>query len=398
MLQIISPSAGGGEALFYHFAYSMRRKGHDVSIICYDLKVPTVKSLRSTGLGVHDLERKGIKIYPVKPAIEDRAGVVLTYAQQIGYIKSALKAGFKTMRSEKFDIIHANTYSPIIPAYVLGKIFKIPIISTIHHVTLGHWKLWSSQESVQRSASLVGPFYEKFILKIPASAVHVVSNTTKEDLLLINPKAKVHMIYNGLDYGEYPRTDTSYDYQKFLVFVGRLVITKNLGVVIRAFQVVIRTIPDAKLVIVGDGPMRKEWENYAREMNLANSIIFMGHVKSETKEELLRTCAALVLPSLMEGFGRVIIEAFAMCKPVIASNIKALTEVISNDRDGFLISPDDVEAWATKMCYLLSNAQVCKVMGTNGRTKAERKFNLELISGEIEQLYSDIIQQQKGVL
>jgi glycosyltransferase involved in cell wall biosynthesis len=96
------------------------------------------------------------------------------------------------------------------------------------------------------------------------------------------------------------------------------------------------------------------------------------------------------LPSLLEGFGRVIIESFAMCKPVLVSNIRAIAEIVDDGIDGFLISPTDVEMWAEKIIFLLSDKEECKAMGTNGRKKVEERFNISLISDKVEQLYRDI--------
>jgi glycosyltransferase involved in cell wall biosynthesis len=117
----------------------------------------------------------------------------------------------------------------------------------------------------------------------------------------------------------------------------------------------------------------------------------MGNVSQDTKEELLRSCAALVLPSRLEGFGRVIIEAFAMNKPVLVSNIKAITEVVDDKIDGFLIPPDDAEMWAERLKFLLSNKEECKRMGANGRKKVRDRFDLVLISNQIEELYKTVI-------
>ena len=337
---------------------------------------------------------EGAKIHAIKPALEDRGGILLTYSQQLGYIVNALIKGRQIIRRNGIDIIHANTYTPVIPAVVLGKTFNIPVISTIHHVVLGQWKLWSSQQGVRGSTSFIGPIYEKIILRLPVERVHVVSHTTEEELMRFNPKAKVTTINNGIDVED--NSSTEFEYQEFILYIGRLAITKNLGVVILAFRDVVQTFPDARLIIVGDGGMRKEWEHLVNENKLERNIVFMGHVSQEIKQGLLSSCAALVLPSILEGFGRVIIEAFSMNKPVLVSNIKALTEVVDNGVDGFLISPNDVANWTEKINFLLSNREVCRVMGANGRNKVKDKFNLTLISDKIEELYKEITSHKKN--
>jgi glycosyltransferase involved in cell wall biosynthesis len=393
LLQIISPTVGGGEALFHNFAKSMMQKGHRVNIICYELKVSGSTDLKRPGLDMSDLEKEGANIYKVKPAIEDKGGVLLSYSQQFGYIFNAFRKGLQILRRGKIDIIHANTYTPVIPAFLLGKMYRIPVISTVHHVALGHWKLWASQAAVRGSTSFIGPLYEKFILKLPVDAVHVVSCSTKIDLLKVNPNAKTNVIYNGIDLGESIDTnkENGVNDQRFILYIGRLVVTKNLEVVILAFERVARTFPDAKLIIVGDGPMRTPWEDLTKKIGLSENIIFMGHISTGIKNELLRSCTALVLPSKLEGFGRVIIEAFGTSKPVLVADTKVESEIVDDGIDGFLIPPDDVEGWASKIEYLFSNKERCLAMGRNGRDKVEKKFDLNLISNKLEEFYKQLV-------
>jgi glycosyltransferase involved in cell wall biosynthesis len=396
MLQKVSPSLGGGEALFYNFARSMQSKGHEVHILCYELRASKDHSVTRPGLEIHNLLDKGVIMHTIKPSIEDRGGVLFSYKHQIGYIVNALRRGRQIIKKNKIDIVHANSYTPIIPAVILGKILRVPVVSTIHHVTLDQWKVWASQEGVQGTTSFIGPIYEKLILRMPVQIVHLVSHSTKEDFIKINPKAKVAVIYNGIDLGRNVHLCTEYRYQEFILYIGRLASTKNLSVVILAFRYVIQTLPHAKLVVVGEGPMRKEWEQLVRENGLDRNVIFMGHVSSDHKEELLQACSAVVLPSLLEGFGRVIIEAFAMCKPVLVSNIRAIAEIVDDSIDGFLIPPSDVELWAEKVKFLLSNKEECRIMGTNGKKKVLNRFSLSLISDEMEELYGYVICEKKS--
>ena len=109
------------------------------------------------------------------------------------------------------------------------------------------------------------------------------------------------------------------------------------------------------------------------------------------KHELLSKCTALLLPSLLEGFGRVIIEAFAECKPVIASNIRPLHEIIEDGTTGYLIPPNDINIWSEKMKYLLTNKEISRNLGLNGRRKATEKFDLSNITDRIEEIYTQVI-------
>ena len=223
--------------------------------------------------------------------------------------------------------------------------------------------------------------------------MHVVSQATSKDLIKVNRKARVNVVYNGVDIQNDALRTGNCRYEKFLLYIGRLVSTKNLGVAILAFKQLTVSIPDAKLVIVGAGPMRCEWERLVSSRRLDKNIIFLGHVSEDVKHDLLCSCCALILPSKLEGFGRVIIEAFAYSKPVLVSNLHSIKEIVDDGLNGFLVSPYDIDAWAEKMRDLLCNLDKCRTMGNNGRKKVERKFNLELVSDEIEDLYKRIVSE-----
>lgn len=163
---------------------------------------------------------------------------------------------------------------------------------------------------------------------------------------------------------------------------------KNLGVVIEAFAKAVRSVSSAKLVIVGDGPMRNTWIEQARNLGIEDNVIFMGYVSDEKKLELLSKCSALVFPSLVEGFGLAILEAFAMSKPVMVSNIESVKELVHDGLNGFVISnPAD---WENKMKLLLSDETLCRAMGRNGRGKAEQYFQLSPIGEKFEALYCSL--------
>jgi glycosyltransferase involved in cell wall biosynthesis len=378
-LQAISPLAGGGESLFYNLVKKMKKRKHEISIICYQTKKPEME--------VQELESLGVDIYAIGPKIEGNGPALFTYKQHLGYIMNSLKVGYQLVKLNHVDIIHANTYTPILPATILGKLLNVPVVSTVHHVSLNHWKLWASQQGIPLGISIIGPIYERFVLSLPTTRFHAVSRTSKEDLLGVAPKATVNTIYNGIDIAEFDDLANRRRYEQFVLYIGRMVSTKNLGIVIHSFNKVIKSIPTARLIVVGDGPMRKEWEELAKTTGLGHSIIFKGHIDEREKKELLSRCTTLVLPSILEGFGRVIIEAFAMYKPVLASNIKSISEVIDDGINGFLISPYDVDKWAEKISFVLSSPNESIAMGLNGRRKVEQYFNLENITDGMEELY-----------
>jgi glycosyltransferase involved in cell wall biosynthesis len=382
LTQFLSATGGGGDVVFCDLAKGMLELGHEVHIICHQMTNPEANNLQ------------GANMHKIKPVIEDRAGYFLSISEHIKYVINALIKGATIIRKNKIEIIHANTISPAIPASILGKIFNVPVITTVHVVYTGnlpnYWKQWSSQDKVSHVSSIIAPLYEKIVLKMSADNIHSVSNSTKNDLIKSKSKSKIFVIPNGIDLGEYNSDKIKIDYGEFVLFIARLVFNKNLNVVITSFKEVVEKIPNAKLVVVGDGPMRNEWEKMVRDMNLSRNIIFVGYISQKEKIDLLSKCSALVLPSFVEGFALTPLEAFAMSKPALLSNIPSSRELVDDNVDGFILPPHDKSKWAEKIIFLLSNKKISERMGQNARKKMQEKYDISVIHSKMQQLYIEL--------
>ncbi|MGI0043867.1 MAG: glycosyltransferase family 4 protein [Nitrososphaeraceae archaeon] len=396
LTQILSPSIGGGELVFFNLAKGMVKLGHKVHIICHKKRPININDISPPSLAINTLEDIGASIHNIEPELVDRGGILLNYRHHIGYIINALRVGHALIKKGKIDIIHANVYTPVIPGTILGKVYSIPVIITVHNVLLEGWRDWSSQKNVSKATSFIGPIYEKMIFKMRIEAFHVVSKKVESDLVHFSPKAKAVVIHNGVEIQEYPTPTTNYEYEKFILYLGRLVNGKNLQVVILAFKDVVRMIPEAKLMVAGDGPMRQEWQELVNKNNLTKNVIFLGHISDKTsKMELLTKCSAVVFPSINEGFAMVPIEAFAMSRPLLISNIQPSDEIVDDNIDGFLLPPHDPTKWSEKIQYMLNNPKICEKMGNEGRKKVMENFNMAVVSSKMEQLYRNIVTGDK---
>jgi glycosyltransferase involved in cell wall biosynthesis len=99
----------------------------------------------------------------------------------------------------------------------------------------------------------------------------------------------------------------------------------------------------------------------------------------------------LVFPSLIEGFGLVLLEAFEAKKPVLVSDVSPSNEIVENAIDGFILPPVDAKNWADKIFFLLQNKDVCEVMGRKGRQKVETKYDIRQIAERFETLYGNLL-------
>jgi glycosyltransferase involved in cell wall biosynthesis len=114
-----------------------------------------------------------------------------------------------------------------------------------------------------------------------------------------------------------------------------------------------------------------------RKAKLEKEIRFLGFKSQKDVAQLIKTSVALLLPSKTEGFGRVIIEAFACSRPVIGSNVGGIPELIESEKNGLLMEPGNSEDLADKLVFSLENPERMKNMGERGRTRVEHNFSIK---------------------
>jgi glycosyltransferase involved in cell wall biosynthesis len=148
---------------------------------------------------------------------------------------------------------------------------------------------------------------------------------------------------------------------------------------------VVRFYPDAKLVIVGHGPLRRDLENMARALRVWQNVVFAGYQTDAVAHTAM--CDIFVLPSLWEGTPVAMMEAMALGKPVIATDVGGVPEIVDHYENGFLVPPGDTVWLYEAILTLLSNPQLCARFGENARMKMEKDFQLSRMVNETEDLY-----------
>ena len=382
--QWFSPIGGGGEVQFVNLVTSMAKRGHSVHVICQQ---------SSNFNNNHSIDN--VCVHRIKPILN---GNTIYLKQNMKFMINAIRTGSRIIRAKKVDIIHVNNYSPIIVGSFLSRIYRIPLVKTIHAVycaTPDFWKKWSVQDNVSSSLSFLGAPIEKFTIRLYADTIHTVSNATKKDIIKISAKSKVIVVPNGVNLALYDMMEFDKDYQKTVLFIGRLVVNKNLQVLIHSFKEVIKKIPDAKLIVIGAGAMSDKWKKMVSDLGLDLNIEFTGFISENNKMEILSKCSVLALPSTSEGQPLVSLEAFAMSKPLLLSNIEPSYDIVSEGVDGFILPAHDAYKWAEKIIFLLSNRQICEQMGRKGRLKVEKKYSLDSFVENMENIYTNLLKSNQ---
>ncbi len=182
--------------------------------------------------------------------------------------------------------------------------------------------------------------------------------------------------------------DHDIEYGDFILFVGRLTVEKGLKYLLQAL---VKTSPEIKLKVVGDGPSRLEAQELCSSLGLSNRVAFVGWVSYKQVCELYAQCRFLVFPSVWpEPYGRTGPEAMMFEKPVIGFNAGAVSEWLKDNENGFLLEPRDVHGLAEKINFLWSNLDLTKKLGQRGKEFIVKHNDSANYIQKLEQLFDTI--------
>jgi N-acetyl-alpha-D-glucosaminyl L-malate synthase BshA len=176
--------------------------------------------------------------------------------------------------------------------------------------------------------------------------------------------------------------------EKILVHTSNFRPVKRVPDTIRIFEKVQKEIP-SKLILVGDGPDRSECERLSRQLDLCDTVKFLG--KQEGLVEILSSSDLFLIPSQSESFGLAALEAMACGLPVISSSVGGLPELVRHNETGFIAEIGDVDRMAKYALELLSNNKKYKLFSENSRQRAVDKFDKSIVVPLYEEYYEQIL-------
>jgi colanic acid/amylovoran biosynthesis glycosyltransferase len=194
------------------------------------------------------------------------------------------------------------------------------------------------------------------------------------------PAERIFTHYNGVDLEFFRPAEIESD-GKRIFHVGRLVEKKGTELLLRALVGVRAEVPDAHLMICGDGPLRASLERRAGELGLGDAVTFVGQLLPRDIAAMLRRGAVLAAPSITaksgdaEGLPNVVVEAAASGLPVVASDHGGIGEAVIDGQTGFLVPEHDTALLAARIVELLQADEMRRQFGTAGRKLAEQRFD-----------------------
>jgi len=364
------PTYGGSGVLATELGIGLSDKGYEVHFITY--QKPVRLNAFHQNIYFHEVESVDYPLFEYAP-----------------YESALASKMVDVVKYEKLDILHVHYAIPhATVAFLAKKILAregihIPVITTLHGTDI----------------TLVGinkTFTPIIEFSIDASdGVTAVSNDlsrqTKENF---NIKHDIRVIHNFINLNRFKKSNKDHfkkaiapNGEKIIVHTSNFRPVKRVGDVIDVFRRITNVLP-AKLLLIGDGPMRSELEERARKCPQFENIRFLG--KQDAVEEILAISDLFLMPSEKESFGLAALEAMACEVPVISSNAGGIPEVNIHGMTGYLSNIGDVDDMAKNALYLLENPEILQQFRQNAFRQAQ-KFDINNILPLYINYYEEMI-------
>ena len=304
----------------------------------------------------------------------------------------------KLQKRYKYDLINSHIGYHTFPAILTRKSLNIPVLTTIHAVAIDEFLACQKEMQMIYGLKFFGPrrlgnapihtasvFLKEYISYKYSDALITVSQHSFQKLQeLYHPSVKTYVVYGGISKFEARKPVKRTSYKKKLLFVGRIDPRKGLHYLIRALPLIPN---DIEVTIAGTrslsgGRYNDYLQNMIATLDVQRQIKFLGSVSEKEKWNLYRLSDLLVLPSIHEALGLVILEAMNAGLPVVASNVGGIPEVVKDGENGLLFEPRNWMDLAEKITSLLNDDEMLERMGKNAKrsvhgmtwTKAAKEY------------------------
>lgn len=294
--------------------------------------------------------------------------------------------------ARRFDVVHAHSYGyhPTLCAALAARLASRPLVLTPHFHPPWSMELGPRRQRLRRAfdALAKGPLLGS------ADALLCVSRA--EASLLQPPRPeRVRIVPNGVEPEPFAAARGDALRKRLglqgpaALFVGRMASNKGLATLLEAWVLV----PGATLLLAGDGHLLPVLRARARELGLEERVRFLGALSDEELREAYAACDVAVLPSEYEAFGIVLLEAMAAGKPVVATRVGGVPEVVEEGKTGLLVPPGDARALAQAVAELLNDGKRAGAMGLEGQRRVRERYTWLGIVERVERVYQGLAER-----
>ena len=392
---------GGQGVYLYYLSRELQRLGHEVDVVVgppYPDIAPGVEEHRVENLNFFENrfpKKTPFRVFTPLNLYELAVTRVGMFPEMFAFSMRAYEKVRQLLCQRRFDIIHDN--QTLGYGILLMKAFKIPIVATVHHpLPIDRKTDLAYLEGVKDRLwrIMFYPFLMQHVVTKRMDRVITVSASAAEETKNVFkvPTQKMRVIYNGIDTTIFRKLDGEGKQHGHLIMVGNTQDRKKgLVYLLEALRLLQRK-NDVKLTIVDRGLPDNEYApQLVNRYSLDGRVNFTGKVGLEELVKHYARAEVAVVPSLYEGFGLPAAEAMACGLPVIATSAGALPEVVEDGKSGILVPPQDAHALAKAIEQLLSDEQLRRVMGEEGRKRVQTHFTWEQAAKKTLEVYQEVL-------
>jgi glycosyltransferase involved in cell wall biosynthesis len=359
-------------------------RGMDKSLYAVELAVapggPLIELVGQHGIKVHSFKHFVQPLDPFKDLL-------------------ALLDLYVFLRRKSYHVIHTHNSKAGFIGRLAGKWARVPVI--VHTV---HGFAFHNQEPPWRQAlfrnleRLAAHWCDKMIF----ISQPLIDWAFREG---ITRNSKVVKVYSGIELDHF-RPVSAEEKKRIrkkwgigprdsvIGIVSKLWEGKGHATLIHAFREIKKEMARAKLVIVGEGYLYEDLVALVDRLGLEDSVLFTGFQMDVF--EIIATFDVAVLPSFFEGMGRVLLEAMAMEKPVVASRVGGIPELVEDGVNGFLVNPGKIQELKEGLLRVLRDKKLARKLGRQGRKKTTDRFSAEIMIQSIDEIYRELL-SAKGI-
>ena len=368
VLQLISSLGyGGAERLIVDLSPKLKARGLDISIASLSGDTPLARDLESCGIPVYTLDHHGT-IYSLREIVRS----CWKFRQLVEHVRPT--------------VIHSHLYLSDIMSR-LSAPASCRLISTLHNCDR-----WWYQSS--RVRSIGKTWLDNMTGRARAVRFISVSDDvgSAAEAILGVPKQRNRVVTNGIMLDRVKPKSIHAPRGKRIIQVGRFYTQKNHHMALRAFRQVLDHDVEAKLTLVGDGPLRGEIEQAASDLAISHAVEFLG--ARNDVGNLLQEADIFWMTSSYEGLPVACIEAMACGLPSIVTSVGGLPGLISNDTVGRLVKSNDHNELARVTLDFLANPELAVEVGQNARQHVTRFYSIDLTADRYMQAYRQLVEGQ----
>lgn len=290
------------------------------------------------------------------------------------------------------NIIHTHWTTPsgFVGVY-LKKFIKVAIVCN----------LMGSDINTYPNYDIYSKFLTRKVINKSDRLISVSKSLKRKAETLGKPKCPINVVYMGIDtknvcydmrYREIIRKQYNIlEQEKIIMFIGHIITSKGIWELLKVFRKMDKENINVKLFLIGSGKELNRAKHFCKINRINHRVEFIGRVMHKEIGKWLSACDIFVLPSYTEGLPNVVVEAMACKRPVIATQIGGIPEIIVDNKNGILIPPKDMQALYSKIMLLCKNYKIAKDLGNAGYDTVIGKFSWDKSAEQIADIYKEIL-------